>query len=296
MEIIFLGTSGSIPTADRNQSTVLVKSETFDFLMDCGEGTQRQFKVAGISPHRLKAVFITHWHADHTLGLPGLLQTLDMADFKGTFHIFGPEGTELHLKALQYGFHLKPSFVLEIHEIKKAQVVEFNGLTISIEYLDHRVPCIGYRVKEPDKRRMNMAFMKKQNIPEGPIWGKLQDGKSVTYKGKKISAKDATTIHPGAELAYVTDTLPCAAALRLAKNVPMFICEATFGSELAAKAKEFKHMTGADAGSLAKKAKAESLVLTHFSQRYKRVEPIVKEAKAVFSNTQAAHDFLKLKI
>jgi len=296
MEVIFLGTAGSIPTKQRNHSAILVKCDGFDILLDCGEGTQRQMKIEKLSPHRLKAIFISHWHADHTLGLAGILGTLSQTEFKGEMHIYGPENSAQHIDAMKFAFHLKPMFSLMVHDISKKTTVNLGGVSVTMDKLKHGITCLGFRIKEDDKRKMNLSYLKKQKVPQGPHWGKLQRGKDITVKGKKITVAKATIVIPGKVLTYIADTLPCDTAVKLAKDADLMISEATFDDVEQAKAKEYRHLTGTDAATMAKKAKAKSLVLTHFSQRYISPDKTVKEAKKVFAKTKAAKDFMHVKV
>ena len=296
MELIFLGTSSMIPTKERNHTALLVRCKNYDVLVDCGEGTQRQIKIMKIAPTRIRKILISHWHGDHTLGLPGLIQTLGASNYEGMLEIFGPKGTKNHIAALKKAFIFEDRLQLKIHEVGTGKIFEDSDLIIHSAKLEHGVPCIGFSIKEQDYRRINLDYVNKLGIPEGPLLGKLQNNKPITWKGKKVMPKNATYVVEGKKLAYVVDTELCKNCLKLAKDADVLVSEATFMEEHEEKAFDYKHLTGKQAAELANQANAKLLILTHFSQRYKSTTEIEEEAKTYFSNTRAAFDFMKLRV
>jgi ribonuclease Z len=274
----------------------LVRCKTYDVLIDCGEGTQRQLKIKKISPTRIRKILISHWHGDHTLGIAGLIQTLGMSNYEGVLEIYGPKGTKKSIKALHDAFYFEERIQLKVIECKEGKIFEDENLKIECAELEHNVPCLGFSITEQDKRRMNLPFVKKLGIPDGPLLGKLQQGKSIVWKGKKILPGEATYIVKGKKMAYIVDTLLCDNCFRLAKDADLLVCEATFKSELEEKGADSKHMTAKQAAQIANQANVEKLVLTHFSQRYKSVIELEDDAKDLFHNTISAHDFMQIKI
>jgi len=298
MEIIFLGTSSMVPTKDRNHSAFLLIGSTETILFDCGEGTQKQLKIAEADINRITKILISHWHGDHVLGLPGLIQTMASQQYKGNLQVYGPKGSKAYAEAMFNGFAFDKSRLnYEIIEIEKDGVI-FNNKDFSIEArkLDHSVPCYGFAYIQEDKRKIKLDAAKKLGISEGPLLGKLQAGETVTVKGKKIHPDDVSTIIKGKKIAYVADTMPCDGAVELAKDSDLLISEATMATKIEGKAEEYKHMTAKQAGMLANQANVKKLIITHFSQRYKSSAELEEEAKDVFYNVVAAYDFMKIKV
>jgi len=296
MEIIFLGTSAMVPTKERNHSSVLVSYGTEGILVDCGEGTQRQIKIAGIKPSKVTKVLISHWHGDHVLGLPGLIQTLAKNGYEKTLEIYGPKGTKERMSHLFKAFSFEDKINIKIEEITKKRFFEGEDFFLEALPLEHSIETLGFNFIEKDRRRIKVNIVKKLGIPEGPLLGKLQSGKSIIFKGRKISTDDATYTIKGKKITFVADTVQCNNALELAMDSDILICESTYADNLREKAEEYKHMTSKQAALLANNANAKKLILTHFSSRYKTMQEIEDNAKEVFSNTVCAHDFMKLKI
>jgi ribonuclease Z len=296
MELVFLGTSSMIPTAERNHTALLVRCKNYDVLIDCGEGTQRQLRIKKIAPTRIKKILLTHWHGDHTLGLSGLIQTLGASNYEGVLEIYGPKGTKKHLSALQKAFLYEQKVQLKVKEVGTKKIFEDNDLIINSAEMEHGVPCVAFSIKEQDYRRIDVSYVQKLGIPDGPLLGSLQDGKSITWKGKKIAPKDATYVVEGKKLTYIVDTELCSNCLKLADNSDVLVAESTFGSEHEEKSFDYKHLTAKQAAQLANQSNSKMLILTHFSQRYKTTADIEDEAKTYFANTRAAFDFMQVKI
>jgi len=285
-----------VPTKERNHSAVLISYGTEGILVDCGEGTQRQMKTAGIKPSKVTKVLISHWHGDHVLGIPGLIQTLAKNGYEKTLEIYGPKGTKGRMENMFKAFSFEDQIETRIHEITKKRFFEGKDFFLEALPLEHNIATLGFSFIERDRRRIKINAVKKLGIPEGPLLGKLQSGKSIIFKGKKITPEQATYVVKGNKLSFIADTVPCNNALELAMNSDILVCEATYADDLKEKAEEYKHMTSRQAGLLANQANAKKLILTHFSQRYKTLEGIESDAKDVFSNTVCAYDFMKIKI
>ncbi len=294
--VTFLGTSGTQPTKERNLAGLVISYKDKKFLFDCGEGTQRQMRHAKIPPTKLDRVFLTHLHGDHCLGIPGLLRNLLANQFTGTIHIHGPRGVKGFVTNMQTCTKDKPLNKVKTHVTKNGVVYEDKELIITAKLLNHKTPCYAYRIQEKPKRKMNMNYLKKFGLTQHPILGKLQQGKAITYKGQKITPEKATTVIPGKAIAYVTDTYYCKNAVDIAKDVDLAIIESSFTESERTKAKTHKHLTATLAAQIAKEAKAKKLILTHFSQRYKKTTQHVTEAKTHHKNVTAAKDFDVIKV
>jgi ribonuclease Z len=297
MEVIFLGTSEATPTAEKNQSAVLLIHNGEQILFDCGENTQRQFKIAKLNPCKITRILITHWHGDHILGLPGLIQTLALNNYSKTLKIYGPKGTKNFMSKILGMFMFVESIKTEIHEIEdNGPFLETENFTIAAYKMKHMAPCLAYSFVENDKRKINLAYIKKQGLKPGPLLGELQLGKDVRFKNKIIKAKQATQIRKGKKISFMLDTSVNENCVKVAKDANLLISEATFlEQEHADKAKERGHLTAKQAATIAKKAKVKKLILTHISQRYaKNNQVILQEAKKTFKNSELAKDFMKI--
>ncbi len=306
MKIVILGTSSVFPTKERNHSAILIRYGSEGLLFDCGEGTQRQFTISGESIMKVSKIFISHWHGDHILGLPGLIQSLTQAKRTRPLEIYGPKGTKTFFSYLLKSFSICEGsnqkcmqFPIKIKEIvPKAvdKICEKDEYEVYATKLDHFIPCLGFAFQEKGKRKINLDYLKKFGLGQDPILKKLQDGKDIRYKGKLIKASKATIEKPGKKVSYAADTGVCDNLVRLAMDSDVFICESTFMSDHKDMAKERKHLTAKQAAKIAKKAKVKKLILTHFSQRYKNLLPLLREARQFFKNTVAAKDFLEIKL
>lgn len=295
MEITFLGTSGMQPTKERNLFSILLNYENENILIDCGEGTQRQLKIADLKPTKLTKILISHMHGDHLFGLPGLMQNLEVNNYSGIIEIYGPKGIKEFFDFLfRLGVFVKLKY--KIVEIKEGIICEGKTFYIKALKLDHRGLCYGFEFKEKDKRKIDINYLKKFGLKQHPILKNLQQGKSIIWNKKKIDVNKATNLVKGKKISFILDTKYCKNCLKLAKDSDILISEATYLDELKNKADEYKHLTAKQAALIAKKSKSKKLILTHFSQRYKDINEILKEAKSVFKNTECAEDFMKIKI
>lgn len=299
MRLIFLGTSSVYPTKERNHQSVALKYGGEIILFDCGEGTQRQMRIAKLKLSKLSKILISHWHGDHVLGLPGLLQSCAMDNRVEPLEIWGPPSTKEKIKYIQKTYDLILPFKLIIHEVKnkKTQIVgEEIKYEIFAASLTHPCECLGFSFKEKDKIKINTDYLKKIGLTKDPILKKLQQCKNINWNNNKIKAKDATFIEKGKKITYIVDTSENENIIELARNSDVLICESTYLNELKNQAKERGHLTAKQAGSIAKKANVRKLILTHFSQRYPKLTPLINEAKSKFKNTSAAKDFMEVVI
>ena len=299
LSIIFLGTSGSWPTVKRNVSSVAVKRGSEIILFDCGEGTQRQFQKSNLSYMQTSKIFITHFHGDHFLGIPGLIQTMQLNDRDKPLYIYGPEGIiKLTQQLLSLGY-FRPSYEIVAYEIGDGEVIDFDDYVIRALSVEHNVPTLAYSLEEnmrPGKFNKSRAL--ELGIPEGPMFSKLQHGETITLKnGTKITPK--MVLGPprqGRKIVISGDTRPCDKLVNFSENADVLVHDATFDSELEDIANEYGHATAYQAAEIAKKAKVERLFLTHISPRY--LDPLVLEndAKKIFKHSFVPKDFQEIEI
>ena len=288
-----------VPTKDRNQSGIFFKYKNEGLLFDCGEGIQRQFKTIDEKITKITKIFISHWHGDHVLGIPGLLQSLNSSLYEQddvSVEIYGPQGTEKAIKTLLDCFTFDRTISLVVKDFNEGVIFQNTDFFIEVYALEHSIPTFGFRFVEKDRRRVDLEKTKKYCLPEGPLLGKLQQGETITFNKKKIKPEDVTYLVPGKKIAYISDTSLCKNCLKLAQDVDALIIEATYHSRDEEKAEKYKHLTALQAAMIAQQSNAGRLLLTHFSQRYKTVGDLEQEAKDVFPDTVAAYDFLRIKI
>ena len=297
--VIFLGTGGSWPTVKRNVSAIAVKRGGEILLFDCGEGTQRQIQRSGLSYMQIKSIFISHFHGDHFLGLPGLIQTMQLNDRKEPLTIYGPRGISRIVEIVKNLGYFRPSYEIVGKDVDEGDEIRFNGYSVRPFRVEHNVPALGY-VLEEDMRpgRFNKKKALELGIPEGPLFGRLQRGESIKLKDGRVITPDMVLgpPRPGRKVVYTGDTKPCNKVVEFARNADLLIHDATFLSDLEDVAIEYGHSTARQAAEIAKEANVDKLVLTHISPRYMDERLIEKEAKEVFKNSIVARDFLKLEV
>ncbi len=298
--VVFLGTAGSVPTPQRSLPAIAIKRKNELILFDCGEGLQRQMIKAGVGFHRKTKVFITHMHGDHLLGLPGLLQTMSLMNREKKLEVYGPSGIEAFVKAIQETVQFVLTFSVHVKEIEKSGVVcEEKEYEVQAIWVDHSIPTLAYALVE--KPRPGKFYPERANslgVPEGPLWSKLQQGSVVELPDKR-TVKPEDVLGPprsGRKIVYTGDTKPTKNLVKFAKNADLLIHETTFDDELSERAQEEGHSTPSGAAETAKKAKAERLVLTHLSARYKDTRLLLEQAKKIFSKVDVAEDFMKIEL
>lgn len=296
MQITIMGTSSMVPTKERNQIGVFVRAASEGILIDCGEGMQRQFKIAGVSITDITKILISHWHGDHTLGLPGLIQSMSASDYNRILEIYGPKETKKRIEKMFEVFVFDRRIELKVIEIAKEVFFENGSLRLEAMKLEHGIETFGFNVVEKGKRKMKMEAVRKLKIPVGPLLGKLQNNETITLEGRKITPEQATYLEEDKKLSYITDSSPCGNCYKLAENSNLVICEATYSSKLMDKSEKYGHMTAKQAGMIASKANAKELILIHFSARYKNTLELEEDARDVFDNVRCAKDFMKILI
>ncbi|MGM5487577.1 MAG: ribonuclease Z [Nanobdellota archaeon] len=297
IHVTILGTTCMVPTKERNHSASLLRYNQYGLLFDCGEGTQRQIKLADLRLTEITHLFISHWHGDHVLGIPGLLQSLGAAEYQHTLHIYGPKGTQEHMDNMLKAFVFDNRIDVQVHEIHHdGPILENRRFTVSAYHLEHGITTLGYRFIETDQRRINLEFIQKKGIPQGPLLGKLQANQSIIHNEETITPDQATYVVPGKKVGIIADTLLCPNCNRIAEDADLLISEASFASDLEDKAVENRHLTAQQAAQIASQNNVKKLVLTHFSARYKSTKPIEEDARVVFPDTICAYDLMKLKV
>ncbi len=295
IKIIFLGTSDAIPSAERNHTSILLEYKNENILIDCGEGTQRQFRKAKLNPNKVTKILITHWHGDHVLGLAGLLQTLGFSNYNKTLHIYGPRGTKEFMKILLKTFAFQGKYKIEIEEVE-GKFFENEDFYLEAEKMTHGIPCNAYTFVKKGRLRIDKKKLEKTKL-KGPILKKLKEGKDIVYQGKKYLAKNLTYGEDSKKVSFVFDTSFNKNIIPFVKNSNLLVCESTFGVELEDKAEKYGHLNVKHTAEIAKKSKSKKLVLTHISQRYnKNPKKILDAAKKIFKNSVLVHDFDEIEV
>ena len=299
LDIIFLGTGGSWPTIKRNVTSIAVKRGKEIILFDCGEGTQRQFQKSCLSYMQISKIFITHFHGDHFLGIPGLIQTMQLNDREVPLEIYGPKGlNELVEQLLSLGY-FKPNYKIISHELDEESKLDFNEYKIKVLRVNHGVPSLAYCLQEnirPGKFNKSKAL--ELGIPEGPMFSKLQRGLTIYLEdGRKITPEMVLgEPRKGRKIVISGDTRPTKEMVNFAKKADVLIHEATFDSTLKDISIEYGHSTAMQAAMIAKEAKVEKLFLNHISPRYLDNKIIEEEAKKIFKKTVVPKDFQHFEI
>ncbi len=292
IKITFLGTSDAIPSARRNHSAILLNYKDENILIDCGEGTQRQFRKAELNPCKISRLLITHWHGDHVLGIPGLLQTLSLSGYNKILYIYGPRGTKQYMENIMKAFKFVGKYEIKVEEIfNKGKFLETSDFYLEAEQMEHGISANAYNFVIKDKIRIDKKKLEKSKLPEGAHIQELKKGKDISYQGKKYKAKDFTYSEEGKKISVVLDTAMNPRIEGFVKDAELFICESSFGSELEKEARERMHMSVNQTASVAKKAKIKKLILTHISSRYeKNLNQILNEAKKIFKESYLVKD------
>lgn len=285
LEVIFLGTSGSMPTRKRSLPSIAVRREGEIVLFDCGEGTQRQSVMAKLSTLKISRIFITHLHGDHILGLPGLLQSMALLGRNSLLEVYGPPGLASFLEAVRFTVPCSIEFPISICEVSEGTVYEDKNYRVEAMWVDHTIPCLGYSLTEnPRPGRFKPEIAEKLGVPKGPLWKKLQMGEAIELAGKIVHPSIVVgPLRPGAKLAYSGDTRPFHRFKKIAYNSDLLIHDSTFDDSRRDKAAEYGHSTAKQAAQVAKEVKASRLALTHISPIYEECEEkLLLEAKESF--------------
>ena len=295
--ITFLGTGQAIPTAKRNHTSVWLEYKDEVILVDCGEGTQRQIRKAKLNPCKITRILITHWHGDHVLGLPGLLQTLALNGYSKTLQIYVPRGTSVFLSRMMSMFVFAGKIDVRVEEVEEDNFLSTSEFFIQALPMMHGTPCLAYSFIEKGKIKIDKEKMKKLGLVSSPLMRDIKEGKDIEWKGKKIKSKDIIYSEEGKKITFILDTMLNDNCYKLAENSNLLICESTYAGAETELAKEYKHLTSEQAAVIAKKSNSKRLILTHLSQRYENKEKIiVNEAKKLFKNVEVAEDLMKVEV
>ena len=298
IRVIFLGTSASTPTKNRSLPCIMLMREGEQLLFDCGEGSQRQMIKAGIGLRKRLKIFITHMHADHVLGLAGILMTLSLTGRQDPLEIFGPPGIEDLVHDLRKLFNFTPQFDLVINRVVPGTIYRGKGFRIEAFEVKHTVESYGYALIEDQRPgKFDPKKAEELGVPKGPLWKALQEGKTIVVNGRKIKPEDVLgPPRRGLKIVYTGDTAPIQSVVEVSREADLLIHEATFDDSLEDLAKEELHSTASQAAKVALEARAKRLVLTHISPRYEDASILLQQAKRIFDNTILAEDFMEIKL
>jgi len=299
LSITLLGTGAACPSVERNVAALALSREGETILFDCGEGTQRQMMRYGAS-FAFREIFFTHYHADHMLGVTGLMRTMGLQDRTAGVTLYGPRGaTRILGAAISLGIE-RNQFPIEIVELQAGDRIRRDEYDIVVFPTDHRPDTVGYAVAEHTRLgRFNPDRARELGIPEGPLWGKLHKGESVELPdGRRVGPEELVgQPRRGRTVVYTGDTRPSLAVVEVARGADLLVHDSTFGEEERERAVETGHSTAAQAAEIAREAGVRRLVLTHISPRYNRDAPeLLAEAKAVFPESIVARDGLTIDV
>ncbi|MFA5020353.1 MAG: ribonuclease Z [Candidatus Pacearchaeota archaeon] len=296
IKVVFLGSGSAVPTAERNHPAVLLKYKNENILFDCGEGTQRQFRKAKISICKLTKLFITHWHGDHVLGIPGLLQTLAFNDYNRKLQIYGPKGTKKYLDEIFKIFMPVKKIYFEVRELDGGTAFETIDFKILSHTVRHNTPCLAYSFIEKGNLRIDKKKLDKLNIGNSPLIKKLKEEKDVVIKGKKLKFKDLTYRQMEKKIVIMSDTKYFNGIEKIPEDADLLVIESTYLDEEEL-ANDNYHLTVLQSANIAKKAKVKKLILTHLSQKHqKNKDEFIKIAKKHFKNSDVAEDLMSVEV
>lgn len=301
LEVFSLGTSGMMPLPGRFLTSVLLRRKGELFLFDCGEGTQVSLKMLNLSWKKISAIFISHMHADHVTGLPGLLMLSSQVDREDPLYIYGPQRLGEYIEASRRILDMYINYEIKFIPVEPGEIYRGEDFSINCFPLDHTKPCVGYSLVEdyrkgefyPDKA---MAL----GVPKGPMFGRLQRGESIVLDNGSVITPDMVMgqRRSGRKFSYVTDTLYFPEIADYVHDSDILFCEGMFEDELRESAWEKKHMTALEAAMVARDSRSEMLCLQHYSPRYsdRELKILLNEAKSIFPNTILTKDRMTFEI
>ena len=297
LDLVFLGTSASAPTAARGTAATLIRRGGDRLLVDCGEGTQRQLLRSDVGLVDLEHVFLTHLHADHVLGLPGMLKTFGLRGREVPITVYGPRGTRALLAALGVVVG-RVAYPLDVVELGPGEAIRMDDYRVETFAVAHRTTAVGYALREDERPgRFDVAAADARGVPDGPLRGALQRGEGVTLPDGRIVLPEEVLgpARRGRAVVLTGDTAPAASVVEAAAGADVLVHEATFLADERARARETGHSTAGEAALAAQEANVGLLALTHLSARYPP-SAVADEARELFSNTVVPRDFDLLSV
>ena len=296
IRLYFLGTGGSWPTPQRNTLSIGIRVDDEGLLFDCGEGTQTSLMKSSLSLMKIKRIFITHFHGDHFLGLPGLIQTMSFYGRTEPLEIYGPIGASSVLGNLLSIGYYSLNFEIRIEELKGNGSINFGDYSISYAKANHTIPALSYSLTEREYSKLEESKIKEMGVPRHLLEKIRKDG-SVQVNGRTISLEDISAgIRKGRKVSYSGDTRRDQSLLELFRNSTVLIHESTGEKSNENKVISYGHSTGNDAGIQARDSNSRKLILIHFSPRYNDIKPILEEARSVFQNVTAAEELMEMEV
>ncbi len=293
MRIVILGSGGAFPTAHRMLPSTVVLREGEMFMFDCGEGTQLQLSKSHLGWARMRAIFITHLHGDHIIGLAGLLMTMSMGSRSRPLSIYGPPGIAEYVRLSRKYLKFGVAYPLEVEEIEGGMVVDEGEYYIEALPVKHRVFTLAYRLVEKQRPgRFNLEKARELGIPPGPLYKRLQSGEEITLNNGRLIRPDEILgeSRPGRKVVYMVDTRPFREAVEFARGADLLIHDGMFDDEMEEEGKTRGHSTTRQAAWIAKEAGVDCLVLVHISPRYLSIKEMLRQAREVFPKTRIARD------
>jgi ribonuclease Z len=296
IRLYFLGTGGSWPTPQRNTLSLGVRINDEALLFDCGESAQTSLMRSSLSLMKIKRVFITHFHGDHFLGLPGLIQTMSFYGRTDPLEIYGPIGASTVLGNLLSIGYYSLNFEIRIEELKGSSSIDFGDYSVAYSKADHTIPALSYAVIEKDYARLDEEKIKELKVPRN-LLEKIRKGGSARVNGRNVTIEDISGgVRRGRKISYSGDTRRNSSLLDLFRDSTILIHESTGEGSNENKVISYGHSTGKDAGIQARDSNSKRLILVHFSPRYNDIRPIIEEAKSVFQNVTAAEELMELEV
>ncbi|MFD5463639.1 ribonuclease Z [Kitasatospora sp. NPDC127059] len=282
-ELVVLGTASQVPTRHRNHNGYLLRWDGEGLLFDPGEGTQRQMLRAGVSATQINRIAVTHFHGDHSLGLAGVIQRINLDRVPHPVDVYFPASGEVYFERLRYATAYHETAVLRPRPIDESGPLPAPGARFALDAvrLDHPVESFGYRLSEPDGRRLVPERLAAAGV-HGPAVGRLQHEGAVEVDGRTVTLDEVSEPRPGQRFAFVMDTRLCEGVHQLAEDADLLVVEATFTDADAQLAEDHGHLTAGQAAKVAAEAGARTLVLTHFSQRYPDLGQHLADARKHF--------------
>ena len=294
-----LGTGGSMPTENRNLPAIAIRYQGWILMFDCGEDIQRQIDRASLGTNKKMAIFVSHMHADHILGLPGLLLRFSLLGRIKPLNVYGPKELIDYVKMNQATINLGTTFETVVHAIEPGVIFQEEDLTVRAFKVDHRGFALGYELTlQKPTGEFIPERAKKIGIPKGPLWSKLAAGESVQLEeGTTVHPEEVTRPRPNpVKIVYSGDTRPCQALKEASQNANVLISEAMYTMEHEDLAEERGHSTAKAMAQIASESNVGLLVLTHYSPRYYNGSDIIREGKSNFADTVLARDLMRITL